>query len=104
VGVDSVHIPATDTPIANNSIIDISTDRESPKTLASLDEQIANFVRELEELKANDEILLHEKKDAIENLESQMKALKDEVKKIQADEQKIESTIASLHNAPTKTK
>ncbi len=71
--------------------------------LESLDEKISGFVAELEELKADDEMLLHEKEAAIEKLEGEMKDLEKEVKKIQADEKKIDSTIASLNNT-TKTK
>ncbi len=71
--------------------------------MESLEEKISEFVTELEDLKANDEILLHEKESAIEKLEGEVKGLEKEVRKIQADEKKIDSTIASL-NIGSKTK
>jgi hypothetical protein len=78
----------------------------SPVSLnpATLEDRIAGFVTDLEKLKADDEMLLHEKEAAIEKLETEMRELTREIKKIQADEKRIDATIASINTPVTKGK
>lgn len=113
--VDTPTIPDTSPLIINDTVVmtpavpekietpilDISENESTGlgtivSPLESLDAKIAGFITDLENLKANDEMLLQEKEAAIAELQAKQKELEKQVKEIKADERKIDATMASL--------